>query len=643
MLQWPLPKIRNPPRASHSFSAKPLALPAPIPRLSPMLESLLDPRWPFYGVAAVLGLLSLGFVIRFVVPAWKLGRLLHGVTARLAQPQAGEEGQVAPRPDPRVLTREVFQDGKLSHLWREYAQTLHPTEVAAKDGQPGGLRWRATALAETFFTEQALVDTPLRVEFYKHLPGILTGIGILGTFTGLILGLTQFQVGGSAEVVRDSLAVLIQSVGHAFKVSATAIGLAMLFTWIERSLVAARYRQVERLNQVIDGLFDSGVEEEYLARLVRASENTAHQGAQLRQALVGELRQALGQLVAQQREEGKKQQEALAAGLAQAVSTALKEPMTRIAATMEKLSAGQGDTLGQAVGQALDQFAGRLGDQLQRQQQQGDAQLARSLTALEGAGSAFESGIGRLEVLGREAVNALSQQLQGSARQLASHQEAQQSRLTEETERLLARVADQLSGLGDQLGQAAQSLQGGVVQLGQASAGAVDQLRQGATAVREACGEFADGGKEFSLGAQAVMEAGGRIQAAAQSLVEANTGSRQILEEQRQLGLGLVQLVQELGRTVESARKEASLTGELVSTLEAAASQLKQAENQAETYLQGVNQVLIQAHSAFAENVEKTLKEGNTQFQRELAEAVSYLKGAIEHLGDVLETTGEAR
>ena len=32
---------------------------------------------------------------------------------------------------------------------------------------------------------------------------------------------------------------------------------------------------------------------------------------------------------------------------------------------------------------------------------------------------------------------------------------------------------------------------------------------------------------------------------------------------------------------------------------------------------------------------------GNTQFQRELAEAVSYLKGAIEHLGDVLETTGE--
>lgn len=45
---------------------------------------------------------------------------------------------------------------------------------------------RATVPAETFFTEQALVDTPLRTEFFKHVPGILTGIGIIGTFYGLL-------------------------------------------------------------------------------------------------------------------------------------------------------------------------------------------------------------------------------------------------------------------------------------------------------------------------------------------------------------------------------------------------------------------------------------------------------------------------
>jgi hypothetical protein len=87
------------------------------------------------------------------------------------------------------------------------------------------VRWRSTTLAETFFTEQALIDTPLKTEFYKHLPGILTGLGIIGTFSGLIVGLIRFEVSGDADKVRSSLNGLIQSVGYSFIVSAAAITL----------------------------------------------------------------------------------------------------------------------------------------------------------------------------------------------------------------------------------------------------------------------------------------------------------------------------------------------------------------------------------------------------------------------------------
>ena len=41
---------------------------------------------------------------------------------------------------------------------------------------------RATATAEAFFNAQYVVDGRLRTEFFKHLPGIFTGIGIIGTF-----------------------------------------------------------------------------------------------------------------------------------------------------------------------------------------------------------------------------------------------------------------------------------------------------------------------------------------------------------------------------------------------------------------------------------------------------------------------------
>ena len=49
--------------------------------------------------------------------------------------------------------------------------------------------------AEAYFNSQYVVDSRLRTEFFRHLPGIFTGVGIIGTFSGLITGLRQFQRG----------------------------------------------------------------------------------------------------------------------------------------------------------------------------------------------------------------------------------------------------------------------------------------------------------------------------------------------------------------------------------------------------------------------------------------------------------------
>ena len=44
-----------------------------------------------------------------------------------------------------------------------------------------------------------------------------------------------------------------------------------------------------------------------------------------------------------------------------------------------------------------------------------------------------------------------------------------------------------------------------------------------------------------------------------------------------------------------------------------------------------------QGVKAFAKNVENSLKHGNTAYQKELKDAVDYLKTAIEELGEVAE------
>ncbi len=173
--------------------------------------------------------------------------------------------------DMRNIEQHVANDPHLSDLWAQYSQAL---DTLGQDPQPlpsRARRWRASALAETFFSEHALVDSPLRSDFYKHIPGILTGLGIIGTFSGLIMGLVHFDV-SNPENTQAQLSVLVQTVGQAFFVSALAISLAMLFTWIEKALLTARYAQVETLQNLLDSMFEAGSGQENLERLVVATE-----------------------------------------------------------------------------------------------------------------------------------------------------------------------------------------------------------------------------------------------------------------------------------------------------------------------------------------------------------------------------------
>lgn len=493
-------------------------------------------------IFALLAAIALGFILRFILPAIRLNLVLGSAVQRLERLLA--EGQ---RPEPTLIADEVMAAPRLAHLWREYAQTLHPTD------RDDGLRtWRATVMAEGIFSEAALVDTPLKTEFYKHLPGILTGIGIIGTFAGLIAGLTQFEVSSDAATVRLSLRTLIQGVGHAFQVSALAIALAMLATWIEKSLVTLAYRKVARLNELIDSLFEGGVEEEYLARLVRASELSAEQVAQLRQQLgQSKEEQAAGQqaMIA----------EAVGQAVAAAVDRALREPMQRIADAVERAGGNQGEAAARSLGPLLERFTARMEASLGHSQSGLEATLARTVEALGKVVQELGRVSGRLETSGQGMVQS---------------------------------AAGQLQSAGQGVGRAADTF----------------------------------------------AQASGQLVGAAASLTAAAMEASSVMREQAQTRDAFAAMLVEMRGLLETSRREAAVSDQLIGRIEGAAAALGRAEIQARDYLDGVSRVLGEAHSSFADNIERTLRQGNSQFHKELATAVDYLKGAIEELGDTLET-----
>ncbi|STE82484.1 Uncharacterised protein [Escherichia coli] len=68
--------------------------------------------------------------------------------------------------------------------------------------------------------------------------------------------------------------------------SAFAIFASILVTWLEKLSIAKSYKYLEKFTAALDSLYDSGVGEEYLASLVKSSNESATQARHLKESLV---------------------------------------------------------------------------------------------------------------------------------------------------------------------------------------------------------------------------------------------------------------------------------------------------------------------------------------------------------------------
>ena len=649
--------------------------------------------WYIVVISVVLLGIFIGFVLRFVRPALhlraELQRAIDALTAMKGRPER-------PNTDLEEIGKAAMKSDPLAHLWSEYTKTLHPERREDNQGQLQIVRWRATALAETFFREQTIVDKPLKTEFYKHLPGILTGLGIIGTFTGLIIGLRNFQISSNdPERAQQQLTELVNTVGHAFFVSAVAIGMAMLFTWIEKALVTSRYRQVEELGQLIDSLFDAGVGEEYLQRIVMSSEMAATQAAHIKDALVADLKQILTQLTTQQIEAAAKHSIQISADMGQVISEHLGGPISDIAAAVRNVSTNQGEAVNKMLTDVLASFSAQMQEVFGGQMRGMNDLLVQTSQAMRNTATKFEQLASNMDSAGKEAVEAMTERLNHAITSVEARQQTMNKQMGEFVEQIRASVAESqtqsgrklqetLASVGDQVAgviaelrrqaeeaadrqgqrqqrfeestggavntlsghmerllvqsaETNQSLQASVAKLAAATDQAIAGMNAGAETLFVAASDFAKAGDGVSETMRASATATETIRAAAQTLSTAADAARDVIEEHSRTRDVFALMVSDLKSTVESANREASLTSEIVSKFESASSQLAAAQRQAEEYLKGVTEVLSKAHESFAENVQRTLREGNRQFQKELSEAVGLLSGAIKDLGDTLD------
>jgi hypothetical protein len=708
-------------------------------------------------VIALLPIAFLFFVVWFLCPGMRVGRELLEARERLEKLKAS--GALLSLDQVRI---EAMVSDNLQHCWDEYRDTLHGQKQANAMGVMEVRRWRATSMAGAFFTDQALIEAPLRTEFYKHLPGILTGLGIIGTFLGLIAGLQAFKVSDDATVVRGSLEALLKSVGGAFVVSATAIALAMLVTTIEKAIINGRYTELERLCSLIDSLFDAGAGEEYLQRLVEASETSATQAMQMKESLVTDLKQVLSELTQQQIATMTATSQQLGQSISQSLTEGLADPLARISQAVQQVGDSQGDAVNKLLTDVLGNFTQQMQSMFGSQMSGMNDMLVQTANTIKAASEQFEQLAGQIQQAGSGAADAMARRIDQSLQEMHARQteanehmrsfidqlkesvsrgqaesaelnmsmmqelgasakalvqglqsqveatqatgSAQQEATTERlnqflqsmqanaaqsqsesavvTQRMMGQLNESTTGAVRELQAQAQSaaqaneqrqvewsaatraaieaqseqisrLAGAVQQASAAMEGSVDRLQSRAQACIEGMGQGAEKldsaaqrlGQNLDLmraNSDRLNDMSDKLTGSAATLGSVLSATQHVLNDQHSVRDAFAALVQDLRDTVSLAKREASMSASLVDSLQAASLRLTEAQRTTETYLQGVSNVLGEAHGAFSQQVMATLRDGNKAFHEELAHATGLLRGAIQDLGDVLDNLPSA-
>lgn len=182
-------------------------------------------------ICATIILLGVIGVWRYLWPLWRIARALEDAARSL-----GSGGS-----EPAAL----FSRGPhhLNVLWAEYRRLRERSTVNC-DGES-----ICTAEPEDVFTEQAVLGGSYNRGLALTLPGVFTGLGILGTFMGLVAGLSGIPL-NDPNGISEGAGQLIGGMTTAFNTSLVGIVLSLLWLFVHR-------RSSRRLHEASGRFFDA--------------------------------------------------------------------------------------------------------------------------------------------------------------------------------------------------------------------------------------------------------------------------------------------------------------------------------------------------------------------------------------------------
>ena len=313
----------------------------------------------------------------------------------------------------------------IGHLWLEFDETL----VEVKKGETVHLY--NILDASHFFNSSTLAKGVTENRLIAAVPGFLTAIGVIGTFVGLQLGLSELNISSDVSVDEMKLGVtsVINGAKIAFLTSVWGVSLSVIFNFIEKFLEQSIRSKIGGLQVLIDNIFPRLSAESQLQDI---SENSFQSKESL---------QGLAERI------GEKMQESLiqaTQGIQQGLETSLEKIMApAINKLVDETSEGNQKALEDLLGKFMEGF----GQQGAEQRESMESASERVNEAVTGMNTTMEAFVRKLEASQdassereKELISTISLQVS----QLVEQSNEQGIKLTNLVDEHVTRMGDQL-------------------------------------------------------------------------------------------------------------------------------------------------------------------------------------------------------
>ncbi len=314
-------------------------------------------------------------------------------------------------------------------LWREFDESLVMHRAA-----DGTCKLSNTLDAGHFFNTQSLARGLTENRLLAAVPGLLTAIGVIGTFAGLQMGLAGIDLSSDdVVVIKNGIKHMIEGASIAFLTSLWGIGLSVAFNFFEKILERGVRRKISKLQNRIDFLYPRINAEQSLVEIA----DTSKIGTETMQGLAEKI--------------GDKMQEAMSQ-VGESFSTGLKDSLHEILSpALEKMAADAQTGSERALESMLDRFMDGFGQAGENQRETMDQSSEKVQQAVGQLGSQMTQFMDNLDERSKsvEEQNRLQRdQMEAMLKGYESQSDQRQKKMAGQFESLMDGIT---SGVNDQM------------------------------------------------------------------------------------------------------------------------------------------------------------------------------------------------